>query len=166
MPLLLVLLVFIGLPIAEIYVIVQVGEAIGALPTIAILLADSVIGTALLRAQGRAAWRRLGDALAVGRPPAREVLDGALVVFGAALLITPGFISDVLGIVLLLPPTRALARRLLVRHFTSRLMARAGGFARDRRRPPRDFDVEGSAVDVEEPGSANERAGREPRLSR
>src|SRR5438067_3105596 len=105
--LLLLILVFIALPIAELYVIIKVGEAIGALPTIAILVADSLIGSWLLRSQGRGAWRRFNDALAAGRPPAREVLDGALVIFGGAFLITPGFLTDIVGLLHLLPPTRA-----------------------------------------------------------
>jgi UPF0716 protein FxsA len=116
MPLL--VLLFIVVPIAELYVIIQVGQAIGVLPTIALLLADSVLGSMLLRSQGRAAWRRFNDVLAAGRPPAREVLDGALVIFGGALLLTPGFITDVLGLLLLAPPTRAIFRRLLVRALT------------------------------------------------
>src|SRR2546421_9758413 len=106
LPILVVL--FIAVPIAELYVIIKVGEAIGALPTIAILVADSIAGSALLRSQGRSAWRRFNQALAAGRPPAREVLDGALIIFGGAFLITPGFITDVVGVILLLPPTRAL----------------------------------------------------------
>jgi UPF0716 protein FxsA len=127
MLLLLLFGVFVALPIAEIYVIIQVGEAIGALPTIAILIADSVLGSWLLRSQGRAAWRRFNQAVAAGRPPAREVLDGFLIVTGGALLITPGFISDVLGLVLLLPPTRALIRLLIVRNFTSRAVVAMSG---------------------------------------
>jgi UPF0716 protein FxsA len=125
-PLLLILL-FIAVPIAEIYVIIQVGEAIGALPTIAILIADSVFGSWLLRSQGRAAWLRFNRAVAEGRPPGREVLDGVLIVFGGALLITPGFITDVLGVVLLLPPTRAAIRALIVRNFRSRLVTTMAG---------------------------------------
>src|SRR5438105_930831 len=114
------ILLFIVVPIAELYVIIQVGEAIGALPTIAILIADSVLGSWLLRSQGRGAWRRFNEALAAGRPPAREVLDGALVIFGGAFLITPGFLTDIVGVVLLVPPTRALVRRVLVRYFARR----------------------------------------------
>src|ERR687886_1821280 len=93
-------LVFIAVPIVEIYVIIQVGQAIGALWTIALLVADSVLGSMLMRSQGRAAWRRFNAAIAEGRPPAREVLDGVLVIFGGALLLTPGFLTDVLGVVL------------------------------------------------------------------
>src|SRR3954471_7948717 len=120
LPLLVVL--FIVVPIAELYVIIQVGEAIGALPTIAILIADSVIGSMLMRAQGRSAWRRFNAALAEGRIPHREVLDGALVIFGGALLLTPGFLTDILGVVLLLPPTRALVRGVVARRVLPRLV--------------------------------------------
>src|ERR671929_304102 len=101
-------LLFILVPIAELAVIIQVGEAIGVWWTIALLIADSVLGSVLMRSQGRAAWRRLGEAMRAGRAPAREVMDGALVVFGGALLLTPGFISDIVGLVLLLPPSRAI----------------------------------------------------------
>ena len=107
---LLLVLLFIVVPIAEIYVIIQVGQAIGPWWTIALLIADSILGSMLMRSQGRAAWRRFNAALAEGRPPAREVLDGVLVIFGGAFLLTPGFISDVFGLIFLIPPTRALAR--------------------------------------------------------
>ena len=152
MPLL--VLIFIVVPIAELYVIIQVGQAIGALPTIAILLADSVLGSWLLRHQGRAAWLRFRLAVAEGRPPAREVLDGALIIFGGAFLITPGFITDVIGVLLLLPPTRALFRRLLVRRFTSGLVVSAVGGIRDAR-ARRHYDVDGTAAERDQ-----ERLGR------
>ena len=108
------LLIFVVVPIAEIYVIIQVGQAIGALWTVLLLIADSVIGARLMAWQGRAAWRRFQEATAQGRIPHREVLDGVLVILGGAFLLTPGFITDVLGLVLLLPPTRALVRRAIV----------------------------------------------------
>jgi UPF0716 protein FxsA len=111
----LLVLLFILLPIAEIYVIIQVGQAIGALWTILILIADSIIGARLLAWQGRRAWRKFQEALAAGRVPHREVLDGVLIIVGGAFLLTPGFITDVLGLVLLVPPTRAFVRRALVR---------------------------------------------------
>jgi UPF0716 protein FxsA len=146
------ILIFIVLPIAELYVIIQVGGAIGVWWTIAILLADSLLGSLLLRSQGRAAWRRFNQTLAAGRPPAREVLDGGLVIFGGAFLITPGFITDVLGLLLLFPPTRAMFRRLIVRRFARRLVVGVAG----RAVPPdsdarRDYDVEGTAHDVDPP---------------
>jgi UPF0716 protein FxsA len=136
MPLL--VLLFIVVPIAELYVIIQVGEAIGVLPTIAILLLDSLVGSWLLRQQGRAAWRRFNATLAAGRPPARETIDGALVLFGGALLLTPGFLTDVLGLALLLPPSRAVVRRMLARRFIPPVV----------RRRRRQYDVEGTAHDV------------------
>jgi UPF0716 protein FxsA len=145
-------LIFIVLPIAELYVIIQVGDAIGVWWTIALLIADSLLGSLLLRSQGRAAWRRLNEALARGRAPAREVLDGGLVIFGGAFLITPGFITDVIGLLLLFPPTRVLFRRLMVRRFARRFVVGVAG----RAVPPdpearRDYDVEGTAHDVDPP---------------
>lgn len=131
MPLLL-LVVFIVAPLVELYVIIQVGQQIGALWTIGLLVADSILGSMLLRSQGRAVWRSFQAALAAGRPPAREVMDGVLVIFGGALLLTPGFLTDVLGAVLLIPPTRALVRRALTRRLGSRLVVRVAGG----RRPP------------------------------
>src|SRR5436190_3813087 len=170
MALLLLVLVFIVLPIAELYVIIQVGGLIGAGPTIAILLADALLGAWLWRHQGRAAWRRFNAALQEGRVPAREVLDGTLVILGGALLITPGFISDIVGILLLLPPTRAVVRGVLVAFFARRFRVAAFGGAaagaatraaraRSQRRAgapgpgaaPDDYDVEGTAVEVDPP---------------
>src|SRR3954453_84964 len=151
-PLLLIVL-FIVVPIAELYVIIQVGQAIGVLPTIAILLLDSLIGSWLLRTPGRAVWRRFNATLAAGRVPAREGGDGAVVIFGGALLITPGFISDVLGVILLVPPARAIVRAILTRGARTRVVMRvAGGVNGARREPgPRGYDVDGTAVDVDDP---------------
>src|SRR5687768_7490511 len=113
MPLLLVVL-FIVVPIAELAILIQVGQLIGVWWTIALLVVDAVLGSLLARSQGRLVWRRFNEALNAGRMPAREVMDGALVLFGGALLLTPGFLSDILGLFLLLPPTRALVRAVLV----------------------------------------------------
>jgi UPF0716 protein FxsA len=132
-PLLLVLL-FIVVPIAELAVLIQVGQ---------------LLGSWLLRAQGRAAWRRFTEALAEGRLPHREVVDGVLVIFGGVLLLTPGFITDVFGLLFLIPPTRVLMRRLLVRRGALRLV---GAMPGTRRSPNgRPHDVEGSAVDIDPP---------------
>lgn len=150
MPLLLVLL-FIVVPIAELYVIIAVvGEAIGPLWTILLLVADSILGAALLRSQGRAVWRRFNEALQAGRMPHREVLDGVLVIFGGALLLTPGFITDIAGLLLLIPPTRALVRRLIVRVLGNRVAVGVAGGAM-RQRAGRDYDVEGTASEYDDP---------------
>src|ERR1044072_9444539 len=121
----LLFVLFVIVPILELAVIIQIGSAIGVLPTIALLIADSLRGAALMRSQGRATWLRFNTTLAEGRVPGREVMDGALVIFGGALLLTPGFLSDFLGLFLLLPPTRAVVRSLLVRRYGARLMATA-----------------------------------------
>src|SRR5215211_4843473 len=156
---LLLVLIFIVLPVAEIYVIIKVGEAIGVLPTIAILVLDALLGSALLRHQGRAAWRRFNEALAEGRVPAREVFDGAMVILGGAFLITPGFITDAIGLLLLLPPTRTGFRGLV-----TRMARRRTAFAVRAVRwgpggpsgghppagPPRRYDYEGDAREVPE----------------
>ena len=136
MPLLLIVL-FIVVPIAELAVIIQVGSLIGVWWTIALLIVDSVLGALLMRSQGRAA-----------RVPAREVADGVLVIFGGALLLTPGFLSDILGALFLLPPTRALIRKVFLRRAMSRITVTMAGAAM----PPRGSrsdDVEGTAVDVD-----------------
>jgi UPF0716 protein FxsA len=109
----LIILVFIGLPILELYVIIQVGQEIGIVPTLALLVLSSFIGAGLARSQGRAVWARFNQALAEGRIPARETFDGAMVILGGALMISPGFVTDAFAIFLLFPPTRALIRRLV-----------------------------------------------------
>ena len=154
------ILLFIVVPIAEIYVIIQVGQAIGALWTIALLIADSILGSMLMRSQGKAAWRRFNEAVAARRPPAREVLDGVLVIFGGAFLLTPGFISDIFGLIFLIPPTRALARRFIVRQVLRRTPAgRAAMFATRR---AEDAAWRGHASDVE--GTAHEVRSDPPQL--
>jgi UPF0716 protein FxsA len=142
------LLLFICVPIAELAVIIQVGREIGLLPTVAILVLDSILGSMLLRSQGRAAWRRFNEAVAGGRVPARETIDGVLVVFGGALLLTPGFLTDAVGLALLIPPSRALVRAFLVRRLAHRMVAAA---AAGRAGPGRrSYDVEGTATDAPE----------------
>ncbi|HVV91619.1 MAG TPA: FxsA family protein [Solirubrobacterales bacterium] len=154
---LLLVLVFVVVPIAELYVIIQVGEWIGVVPTLLLLLLDAVLGAWLLKREGRSAWRRFNRALAERRLPAKEVADGFLVILGGALLIAPGFITDVFGVLFLLPPTRAVARRVLRRWTVGRVAvvgfpggAAMGGFGRGGSRdaaPNRSYDYD---VDAEE----------------
>ena len=117
----LLVLALVVVPLVEIYVLVQVGQVIGALPTIALLLVMSLLGAWLLRREGARTWAAFRRALGSGRVPAKEVADGALVVFGGALLLTPGFATDVFGLACVLPPTRAVLRRLLTGVVTRRL---------------------------------------------
>ena len=140
---------FIVIPIVEIYVIIQIGSLIGVWPTVALLIADAVLGSMLLRHQGRGAWRRFNAALAERRFPGREVADGLLIAIGGTLLLTPGFVTDIFGAAFLLPPTRAAIRTLLVRRFAGRFIVAAPGSAR--RRPPRRAggDVDSTATEVD-----------------
>ena len=145
------IVLFIILPLAELYVIYQVGDAIGIVPTLALLVLDSLLGAWLLRSQGRATWRRFQTVMQAGRIPHREVFDGVLVIFGGAFLITPGFITDIIGVLLLLPPTRALFRRWLIRR-GGRLFGIS--IATGRRGPSAngaDFDVDGTAYEADQP---------------
>jgi UPF0716 protein FxsA len=138
-------LLFLVVPIAELYVIIQVGQAIGILPTLGLLLLDSIVGTWLVRSQGRAAWRRFRLALQEGRAPATETIDGGLVLLGGAFLLAPGFLTDAFGVALLLPPSRALIRRSLARRLVPRMV---GSIQVPRQPAPRAYDVEGKATDT------------------
>jgi UPF0716 protein FxsA len=155
-------LIFIVVPLVELYVIIQVGQAIGLLPTLALLLADALLGSILLRHQGRAAWIRFNRALAEGRLPHKEVFDGVLIILGGALLLTPGFLTDIVGLIFLIPPTRA-----LVRAFSARLVRRRlalGGAAWSfgaPRRPPRARPAPGGPRARPAPGGPSE-PRREP----
>jgi UPF0716 protein FxsA len=142
-----VVLAFLLWAAAELFVAVKVADAIGVLAAVVLLVLSWPLGSWALRTQGRAAWRRLGDAIAAGRSPGREVLDGALILLGGILLIIPGFIADVLGILALLPPTRALMRRPLARSLRSRVVIGATGFTG----ASRSYDVDSTATDVDPP---------------
>lgn len=155
----LLLLLFIALPIAELWLLIKIGGEIGIVPTLALLVIGSFVGAALARSQSRAAWERFNRALAEGRMPGREVFDGAMIILGGALLVTPGFITDVFGIAFLLPPSRAAIRQLLTRLVAKRspairvatFGASAGRAARDARARRRGYDYEGSAREVSDP---------------
>lgn len=124
------LILFIVVPIVELYVIIQIGGAIGVWPTLALLVADALLGSLLLRQQGRGAWQRFNAALAERRFPGREVADGLMIAVGGTLLLTPGFITDVLGLILLIPPSRALVRRAMRAYFSRRFLLVSVGGAR------------------------------------
>jgi UPF0716 protein FxsA len=134
---------FLVVPIVEIYVLIQVGQVIGAWWTVALLIADSIFGSWLLKREGVRAWRALQTALTEGRMPARELADAALIVFGGALMISPGFVTDIFGLLAILPFTRPVARRLLTAVVARRIVV-----VRDARRPgPPDDVVQGEVVD-------------------
>lgn len=143
----LLVVAFVLVPLAELYVILKVGDAIGILPTILVLVVDSLVGSMLLRSQGRSVWRRFNGALSEGRVPHREVFDGVAVIFGGAFLITPGFLTDIVGLLLLLPPTRLVLRRFAARRLGKRFgLTGVVGRARGR-----DGTVEGTARERPDP---------------
>ncbi|MFN8107055.1 MAG: FxsA family protein [Nocardioidaceae bacterium] len=115
------LMAFIVVPILEIYVIIQIGQAIGPWWTVLLLIADSIFGAWLMKREGRNAWGALRDALQMGRMPAKELADGALILIGGTLMLAPGFLSDVAALFLILPVTRPLARLLLTSVIARRL---------------------------------------------
>ena len=164
---------FIVVPILELYVIIQIGGLIGIWPTLALLLADALLGSFLLRHQGRGAWERFNKALAERRFPGQEVADGLLIAIGGTLLLAPGFLTDIVGLLFLIPPTRAIVRGLMKRLVGRRILvmggpagaaygaasagSRAYGYAR---RDPgdtagsangaaREYDVEGTAEEID-----------------
>jgi UPF0716 protein FxsA len=142
-------LALIGVPVLEIVAFVEVGRAIGWLAAIVLLIATSLVGVRLLRVQGRSAIEGVSLAVAEQRSPGRAVVYGALGFLGSLLLVVPGFVTDVLGVLLLLPPTRALTRRWISHHYGSRAMsflATAGRFTPGGR-PTRPADVDSTAID-------------------
>jgi UPF0716 protein FxsA len=116
--------VFFVFPIVEIYVMLQVSHAIGVPETILLLIAISVAGAWLAKMAGLGVLNRLQRTVRAGRAPSAELVDGALVLFAAALMLAPGFITDCLAILLLIPPTRAVVRGVVLR----RIRARGGLF--------------------------------------
>ena len=128
--LLVLFVVLLAIPIAELWGILQVADWVGVLNTIALLIAISIAGAWLLKQQGLATWARLQRTLAAGRMPTKEVTDGALILFGGALLLTPGFLTDIVGLILLIPPTRAAVKgifRPLLARWAERRFVPPGG---------------------------------------
>ncbi|HET9421475.1 MAG TPA: FxsA family protein [Nocardioides sp.] len=153
----LLLVVFVVVPIVEIYVLIQVGQVIGPWWTILLLIADSILGTWLIRREGGRAWRALRTALDSGRMPAKELADGALILVGGTLMLSPGFVTDAFGILLILPVTRPLFRRLLTGIVSRRLvvLSTGPGPGQTTRPGPRSQGtvVQGEVVDDPEQGS-------------
>ena len=117
----LLVILFIAVPFAELYVLIQVGHAIGVLDTLGLLLLVSIVGAWLAKREGISVIRRMQAALNAGRVPGTELVDGFLILLAAALMLTPGFLTDIVAIFLLLPPVRALVRRTLRRSFARRI---------------------------------------------
>jgi UPF0716 protein FxsA len=143
------LLAFVAIPLVEVYVIIQVGQAIGAWWTIGLLILDGILGTWLVGREGRRAFHALRQALTSGRMPARELADAALILIGGTLMLTPGFVTDVFALLLILPFTRPVARLALTAVVAKRLFVvpGAGPGAGPGPRRPGDDVVQGEVVD-------------------
>ena len=113
-------LLFLVVPLAELYVIIQVGQAVGALNTIALLIAISAVGAWLVKREGMSVWKRFQRQVEAGAVPGKEIADGVMILFAGALLMSPGFLTDMLGIALLLPPVRAVIRGVLMKQAARR----------------------------------------------
>lgn len=115
---------FVVLPIIELAVIIQVGQAIGAFNTIGALLLISFAGAWLVRHEGIGVWRRFQHQVHQGIVPGREIADGVMILVAGALLMTPGFVTDAVGLLLLLPPVRAAIRTATLYQFGRRIFVR------------------------------------------
>ncbi len=131
------LLLFTVVPLIELYLLIRVGAIIGALPTILIVLGTGALGAFLARRQGFQVWVRIQGSLQQGRFPAKELIDGLLVLAAGLLLITPGIMTDVLGFLLLFPVTRTFFRRALMRRFSGMVRQGPTGFSAEFRSEPR-----------------------------
>jgi len=145
-------LLFIGVPLLEIVVLLRVGRAIGPWWTVLLLILSAVAGAWLIKREGRRTLHALSEALSRGRMPAREIADGILILVGGTLMLTPGFITDVVGILVILPLTRPLARGALSRAVAARLVVPGTGpdVQRPRSGPEGDV-VRGEVVDEDDP---------------
>lgn len=115
------LLLFLLTPVIELGLLIQVDRLIGFLPTIGLIFATGIAGSYLARREGISAWRRLNERLRAGDLPGAELVDGVIILVAGALLITPGVLTDVLGFLGLIPPTRAFLRRILIRRLQRRI---------------------------------------------
>jgi UPF0716 protein FxsA len=125
-----VLLLLLIIPIVELFVVIQVGHWIGALPTLALLMAFTIGGAWLVKRAGVGAWSRFRSQVQTGVLPTNELLDGLLILVAGLLIIFPGFVTDVIGLLLLIPPSRSLARWALARRYRVRLQAASVGYTR------------------------------------
>ncbi len=166
----LLVLLLVVVPIIELAIIIQIGSMIGVWWTIALLVADSLLGAWLLMREGSRSWLRFRAAIGDGKVPAKETADGGLVISGGALLLTPGFLTDIVGLLFLFQPTRDVIRRIALTKVVSYAATSVGGpagwtlrgaffgsraakYARAKR-PSRDYDVEGTATEVKPPPAA------------
>lgn len=144
------LLLFILVPVAELYLFLTLGEELGVKNTIAIIIITAILGTALTKSQGRRAMRKFQQATAEGRMPAKEALEGLMILLAGAVLITPGFLTDTVGFLLLVPPVRTAVAGFLGKRLKGKIQIITPGM------PPQDPQEErpksklddGNVIDV------------------
>jgi UPF0716 protein FxsA len=149
-PLVLLAVLLIAIPILEVWVLVKVGQQIGLLPTVLILILQAIVGVLLMRHEGSRAWRALNEAFTNGKVPTGELADAALILVGGVLLMLPGFLTDVIGFLFLLRWTRPFARKLIA-FFVARRINRLG-IPVMRARLDRENLIEGETVESRAPG--------------
>lgn len=115
-------LLFVVVPVLELAVIIQVGSAIGVLNTVALLLLSGLLGGWLMKREGLGVVRRIQRTANEGRVPGTELVDAFLILFGGALMLAPGFLTDLFGLSLMLPPVRAVLRAALRKRFEARVI--------------------------------------------
>jgi UPF0716 protein FxsA len=158
-PLVLLAALLVAIPILEVWLLVKVGQQLGLLQTVLILIAEAIIGALLMRHEGSRAWKALNDAFTQGKVPTGELADAALILVGGILLMLPGFLTDIIGFVFLLRWTRPVARKIIA-FFVARRISRLG-IPVMRARLDTDNLIQGETV--EQPG-ANQRKPDSPTI--
>lgn len=145
------LLLFIIVPLVELVLLFTVGGKIGMWPTLGIIVVTAIIGASLTRAQGAAVMLKAQTAAQEGRVPHAEVLDGLMIVIAGAVLLTPGFLTDIFGFSLLFPPFRAAVRKRLAKSFKERvqIVGPGGRPVAQGGRSDGDNVIEAEVIDVE-----------------
>jgi len=141
----LLFLLFLFIPLLEIYLLIKAGSVIGALPTVALVVFTAVLGAFLLRLQGLSTMNRIRTSMAQGKVPALEILEGAALLVAGGLLLTPGFFTDTIGFLLLIPPLRRYWLLKIIDRVTINSVSREEG------RGPRTFEGESWRDDDEDP---------------
>jgi len=140
---------FLIIPIIEIYLLIKVGEIIGALPTIILVVLTAVIGAGLLRQQGLSTLARFQQNLSTGKLPAQELVEGILLAVGGALLMTPGFVTDTIGFLCLFPFSRKLIAATIIKNSAMKMTSKMGGFTQGEAWQQNPADIfEGEYTDI------------------
>jgi len=142
-------ILFLIIPIIEIFLLIKVGGVIGALPTIILVVLTAVIGAGLLRQQGLSTLARFQKNMSQGKLPAQEMVEGILLAVGGALLMTPGFVTDTIGFLCLLPFSRQFIATTIIKNSAAKVTAKMGGFSQGKEQYQSNADVfEGEYTEI------------------